>query len=130
MARPRPLPLPVINQTFDMVISSCRSLRRPLGASFDDELILDGERSRNFARPQSCDGLVALVIHDAEQHDPPVPDDDVNRIVAGGLHARKGASVRAERAAIRVPMAPQEAPAWRVTGQEWIAVDLVVSRPA
>src|SRR5262245_27688493 len=129
MARPRPLPLPVINQTCDILISPSRSLRRPLGAAFDDELILDTERSRNLARPQSGDGLVALVVHDAEQHRSPVLHDDVNGIVARRLHTGKGASVGAERAAICMAMAPQEAAAWGVTGQEWIAVDPVVGRP-
>src|SRR5207249_6961080 len=89
----------------------CRLRRRAL----DDELVFDGKRSRHFAGAQTGNGLVALGVHHAEQGDPAVLDDDVERIIAERLHAREPPEVhRVKAAAERVPVTPQHASARRV----------------
>src|SRR6267142_5533956 len=82
----------------------------------DGELILNAKRSRHLARAQAGEGLVALGVYHAEERDPAVLHDDVDRVVAARLHTGEPHRThRVKPCAERVPVAPQQASARRVS---------------
>jgi hypothetical protein len=101
-----------------------------LRLTFDHQLIVDRKGAGHLAGLHAGNGLVAFVVDHPEQRHPTVLDDDVNRVIASRLHARKHRRAqRLESAAERVAMSPQHTTARRVPRQERVAIDLVIDSP-